>query len=699
MSLIPTSSPAPAPAAQVTWLDLDAAARLSGKSEGHLRRLCGDRWHGEGKARLLQEPGIKPRWQIRSDADASFTPGASPTTVGPSIDLRNYPDAAVKVAMQRKAILNRWQQAITGGIALGIDRDHATAGFLALLAREAQKTGGETISRATLYNWQAAFKSEGLIGLMDGRARRTIEAKQVTGEDPFLEEVKSLWLTQQEPGVAVCHKMAMIRASKMGWRVHSYRSAHRYIENFANAHPEIVIQMRGGSEEFNNQFARHIERDYSPLQSNEIWNADHHQFDVLVVTGYKTDSSTGEHKPVFGRPWLTAWQDLRSRKIVGHVVRAADPNTSAILEALRLGCMSHGVPFKSYTDNGKDFDSYAFTGETKAQRRKRRRVHVEHDQGRLTGIYAALNIEHIHAWPYHGQSKPIERFFRTVEERFGKTFDTYCGNNPQNKPEQLPSMLARDKAPTLEEFSEKFATWLEVDYHQRVHTGDAMDCTPSHAWEANLRTKRTAQPEILELLLQRRYGPLSVGQCGITHKSIWYGQYELANWFGQQVFITFEGKGVSKVNVWSEDGRFLCVAKANLRVSANATSEILDGVIAEQRRENKVYREAARLRPRLHMDRTDRLNEAAALAAQAQAAPPIDMPPASISLIRSDIEGQLPAIREKQEMPLKKAVGDDTPAPRFQYSSRSQEDDSDAGTAAGFIYHGRSDQEDLSNDR
>lgn len=676
---LPAPSPAPA-AGETPWITVEQAAQLSGKSQGHIRRLCGEKWLEQGKARQVQEAGRKDYWMVRADADPAFVVAPGALAIPAAADLRKLSDAARKKAQERARIVIEWEAYVAAAGIMGVEREDATAQYLAKLPTPT--------SRATLYNWKAAHKREGLLGLVDGRAIKGEEAAASKEADPFFEEVKANWLTQTGLGVPVCHRMAMATAARQGWTFRSLRATYRFINKFAAENPHAVILHREGEEAFKNLSARHITRDYSELASNEIWNADHHQFDVLVQVSTRLDTASGEMVPTFTRPWLSAWQDLRSRKFVGWIVRATDPNTDAIIESLRLACLAHGVPQRVYTDNGKDFDSQALTGQTKRQRWENRRIHVAHDQQQLGGIYGALGVEHIHAWPYHGQSKPIERAFRTVCERFDKTFDTYCGSNAQERPEQLPAMLKKGRAPTLEQFVEQFATWLEVDYHQRIHTGDSMDTTPAQAWEANLRQKRVAPAEVLEILLQRRIGPVKVGQNGVSFKGIWFGQYELASWFGQDVYLTIDNKQLQSVNVWKADGRFLVTARANLRVSAAATPAVLGEVIKEQKRENKIVRDAARLRPRIHMDRTDRLNEAAGLAAAALPAAPADAPPPSLVPIRNDVEGQMPAVRSGHEVPLKKAVGDDTPAPsRFQYSGQSEESDS---PARGFIYHGGS---------
>lgn len=55
------------------WLDLPTAAKLSGKHQRHLARLCREQFKASGLAMLRQPAGGgKPVWFIRSDADPSF---------------------------------------------------------------------------------------------------------------------------------------------------------------------------------------------------------------------------------------------------------------------------------------------------------------------------------------------------------------------------------------------------------------------------------------------------------------------------------------------------------------------------------------------------------------------------------------------------------------------------------------------------
>jgi len=686
MSDLPlTSSPSSSPAA--AWLELDAAAALSGKSVGHLRRLCGDRWMSEGKARLLQEQGIKPRWQVRADADDAFTP--STLSIQPAISaavvegLRAIPAAARTKAQEKARILAEWDQSLTAGTKLGMNRDQATAIFL-----QRMDHAGTKVSRTQLYEWQREAKSEGLLGLVDGRSAKNPVVKS---DDPFLAEILRYWLCQGKRKFTTCYEMALLAAQQKGWTITGERNARRHVDAYAREKPALVLLLRFGEKAFEDNAMPFTDRDYSALAANDIWNADHHEFDVMVKVGERLNPKTGEIESIHRRPWLTAWQDLASRKIVGWVIRAADPNTDVILDAFRRACLSHGVPVRAYTDNGKDFDSYAFTGLTKAERWQRRKVKVSHDLEQLGGIYAALGINHMHALPFHGQSKPIERWFRTVEDSFGRSFETYCGSSPAERPEDLydfrgrPGKLSRGLAPTLEEFTAGFTEWLEVGYHQRIHTGDAMDCTPAFAWENKLQTKRTTTTEVLDLLIRRRL-ERKVGQNGVDYKGLWYGQGALSRYLGQTVFIRIDERDSSKVTVWTPDDKFICDAPCNRRLPPNASMAAVAEAQAIKARQRKDLRAGQQARLRIAEDIPDTMRRAAAARNQAAASPTSPIDPPSIAPIRTDLESHLTNDRPAFN-PYKKAVGDDTPAPGgFRYASENSQDTDETFPRIGFCY-------------
>ena len=52
------------------------------------------------------------------------------------------------------------------------------------------------------------------------------------------------------------------------------------------------------------------------------------------------------------RPWLTAWQDVRSRKIVAWAIYSHAPNSDPILSTFRQAVLQQGAPVSVIIDNG-----------------------------------------------------------------------------------------------------------------------------------------------------------------------------------------------------------------------------------------------------------------------------------------------------------------------------------------------------------
>ena len=147
----------------------------------------------------------------------------------------------------------------------------------------------------------------------------------------------------------------------------------------------------------------------------------------------RNDLWTGDalHGPmVAGRKaYLLAFIDDYSRAVPGHRWTLAE-DTLRLEVALRSGLASRGVPKAILVDRGAAFVSSQFLR-----------------------ACASLGIRLIHARPYSPQTKgKIERFFRTVRAQF------------------LVEVDARGGAASLAELNELFTAWVEVVYHQAVHS-------------------------------------------------------------------------------------------------------------------------------------------------------------------------------------------------------------------------------------
>jgi len=102
---------------------------------------------------------------------------------------------------------------------------------------------------------------------------------------------------------------------------------------------------------------------------------------------------------------------------------------------------------------------------------------------RLDAVCASLGIRKISCQPYSPEGKgKIERFFRTVREDF------------LAEPEV-------QKVQTLPELNKLFWAWLEVAYHQRVHS--TTNAKPLERWQQHLGhyLRTVTEKELIELFL------------------------------------------------------------------------------------------------------------------------------------------------------------------------------------------------------
>ena len=549
--------------------------------------------------------------------------------------------------MDKFAIVARWQRYLAAASASIVRTPEAevTMAFLSELQKE-----GRTASRRTLYNWQKKCAGgAGAEGLIDGRQRKKERIDAAKCQDPFLLCVAQIWADQNERGLPVCYNAAVYLAGRNGWAIRTLSAARRFLDSIDS---RAKVLARQGKEAFVNQAKVFNERDYTTGSSNDIWVSDHHTFDVWVKVGQRVNPKTGLAEWIHVRPYLTVWMDMRSRKVTGWVIRAEDPNYDVVLQALCAGCLSHYIPENVYSDNGKDYDASALTGETKAQRRARK-ASPDAEDTRANGIYAALGITHTHAIPLHPQSKPVERFFGTVCSRFSKLWPTYCGSSPETRPEGCYERRDAGEGPTLLEFIQAFASWLENDYHNRVHSGQGMDDTPARVWEANLRTKRVAPREVLEILMQPRF-PAKVYQLGVRVNGLTYGKFVLNGYLGQTLFVRVNSADVSSVSVWNQRDEFLAFAPCNSPLPMNTPIADLRAAQKQIAVFTKAQKQAWEL-PQLHIAQDLPTLLLAAAAAKhpepVEGRPALPAPEATMKLVRSDLEAHalyLQSAREEQ---------------------------------------------------
>ena len=176
---------------------------------------------------------------------------------------------------------------------------------------------------------------------------------------------------------------------------------------------------------------------------------------------------------------LLLFFDGGSRYPLGWEVMATE-NVACISSAFRRACIRLGkFPRVVYLDNGKAFRARFFDG------------CKDFEQAGFLGLYRDLGCEVIHAWPYHGQSKPVERFFGTMHELEELT-PSYTGWDIAHKParlhrneklhRRLHEKLGR-RPLTLEETYEWLAYWFELYASRPQATTHLRGRTPGEVFE------------------------------------------------------------------------------------------------------------------------------------------------------------------------------------------------------------------------
>jgi transposase InsO family protein len=156
---------------------------------------------------------------------------------------------------------------------------------------------------------------------------------------------------------------------------------------------------------------------FAKAHANDLWQADTlhgpHLRDGPRATPVKT--------------YLICFIDDASRVVTHGAFYGAD-DTHTLLDCFQTALAKRGVPKAVYADNGSNYGSKEFAT-----------------------ICARIGTVLIHAPVRDGAAKgKIERFFRTVRDEF------------------LTHEISRIR--TLRKLNEEFTKWLELTYHDRVHT-------------------------------------------------------------------------------------------------------------------------------------------------------------------------------------------------------------------------------------
>lgn len=433
----------------------------------------------------------------------------------------------------------------------------------AFIAKHNEEHPDNPITKRQLEYWCRLYTNGGLLALADNRGGQ--DGKTNITEDMW-DVFKKLYLRESRPSIMACYEITQEHFAEQGITIPSYSSFKIRVRKI----PEIVVaRYRFGKKYYEDKYLPYIPQDYSNTYSNQLWIGDHHIFDVLVVD---------EEGNVF-RPWLSAWEDLHSRMLVGYVVNRISPNSDIVLDSFARGCYTHGIPDEIKIDNGKDYKTYDLF-----------------NSGFALSICNTMNIGVTNALPFNAKAKPIERLFGTLESKYCKFLDSYIGNSPHNRPEDMRKLnkKLKNKAMPYNDFL-KFVDNMIKTYNSSYHS--TIKTTPIEAYKSGFTKpmRYVADEDVLNAFFMRTSKPIKVSRNGIRVPAIgyYYDDTRLAPYIGKEVYARYNADDVRKVYIFDESNDLICSAKC-VEISSHkspVTMEYIRELQHKKKAKNKFIRE------------------------------------------------------------------------------------------------------------
>jgi len=406
-------------------------------------------------------------------------------------------------AVQRDQALARWRllrPPLEDGVPLAHLAEHAD------------------VAQRTLQRWLARYRTDGLPGL--ARPARSDKGRRRLPADLQL-LIEGLALRRPPVSIATVHRQAAEVAKHHGWPVPSYATVYDVVRRLD---PALVTLAHEGTKRYQELFELVHRREAA--KPNEIWQADHTQLDLWVITP--------SGRPA--RPWLTVIEDDHSRAIAGYTVSLDSPSALHTALALRQGIWRKadpawhvcGIPSGFYTDHGADFTS-----------------------SQMQQVAADLRIHLVFsiAGQPRGRGK-IERFFDTVNQMCLAELPGYAPRGTKDRAAQ-----ARLTLPELDEAIGRFIIGV---YHARPHSETGQP--PQQRWEASGFLPHLPDSlEQLDLLLLTVAKGRKIHPDGIHFQGLRYTDPVLAAYVGESVVIRYDPRDLAEIRIFHRDG-FLCRA-------------------------------------------------------------------------------------------------------------------------------------------
>ncbi len=340
--------------------------------------------------------------------------------------------------------------------------------------------------------------------------------------------------------IRVAREIMHQRGIENGFSDATYR---RWIKEWRDRNYHIWTYTREGWKAWNDKCALSGERDYDQIEVGDLAVADGHTLNFEIINPW-----TGKPK----RMTLVLWYDMKSSYPLGWEIMPTE-NTQAIAAALRWAILRLGkIPNIAYIDNGKAFGARFFEG-------------IDLEQEAFTGLFERLGMQVIHARPYRGQSKTIERHFGAFSE-LERWAPTYTGTSIQTKP---PGMMRGEKLHrrirqqmigggiTLEQAHLAVADWFDRYVRRPQQDGHLKGIAPLDVFMAG-RGPGVDREQLNDLMMAIEVKSIRRSAISFNGRQYYHREFHGRT---HKVMIKYDFQDPSYIRVHELTGELICVAE------------------------------------------------------------------------------------------------------------------------------------------
>ena len=349
-------------------------------------------------------------------AESSMVPATLPSGLSP------VPDRSKGPGLARYRLVHAWRSAIK--TAPWGKRGEAGDAFVIayntgrLLPGIYNQVGEIALPTLRALDRKLAAHGDDYVCLCDGRGgwkkHGTTRWRSRSISRPAQIAFLQCYLQPAKPTVSLAIRAARYMLAKNGVQEQSADDSFRrwLKKDYTPLNGHVITLAREGMKAYIDQWAPYSDRDDTLLEVGDALVPDGKILNFQILS------------PDTGRPErmvLIVFLDWASRYPVGWQIMPTE-NVTAIQAAFYNSVLTLGkVPKVVYGDNGRAFKAEYFT-----------KSDAEIDA--LNGLFARLGTVYQAARPYWGRTKPVERFFLTVQEQLESLIPSYCGDSIATKP-------------------------------------------------------------------------------------------------------------------------------------------------------------------------------------------------------------------------------------------------------------------------